>query len=272
MRRFFTVLSVCMALVLFAGGQGHAAFSVAAWNLESGDSDERFLATQIEAWKGFDVWGFSEVREGSVLEILGASLNAANPGANYMGIIGTTGRADKLGIVFSSKTLECLGSWQLHEVNVGGTLRAPLVAQFRELATGEEFLFVVNHFYRGRASEEKRRDQQSSIMREWARRQQLPVIAVGDYNFDCQVERMGQCNNSFNVLTEGDVLQWAVPENPIRTQCNRRYNSILDFIFVSKDAVEWVGQSVILNAAREACDDNATKADHRPVAAQFLTQ
>lgn len=41
---------------------------------------------------------------------------------------------------------------------------------------------MVNHLYRGSASG---RHTQSKKLNQWARSQDVPVIAVGDYNFDC---------------------------------------------------------------------------------------
>lgn len=267
------ILVLCLALILAYPALGNASFSCGAWNLESGDSDENFLAQQIIQWRGVDVWGFSEVRDERVLETIGSSLNTARPDAAFMGVLGTTGGRDqdRLGIIFSSKIFECKGAWELHALNLGGTLRAPLVAQLKEAATGREFLFVANHLYRGKSGEEPRRDEQARLLREWAKSQALPVIMVGDYNFDCQVDGAGQCNNAYRVLTEGGFLRWAKPENPMRTQCNRRYNAILDFVFVSRDATGWVRGSRILAPEKTACDDNASRSDHRPILVDFAT-
>jgi endonuclease/exonuclease/phosphatase family metal-dependent hydrolase len=262
--------TTAVALALGLSGQARA-FSCAAWNLESGDSEDSFLAEQIREWRTIDVWGLSEVRDERTLEALGNSLNGARPEAAFRGVMGTTGGQDRLGIIFSSQTFECKGAWELHDINLGGSLRAPLVAQLREIATGREFLFVANHLYRGKSGEEPRRDEQARLLREWAKAQPLPVIAVGDFNFDCQVEGMGQCNNAYRVLAEGGFLRWAQPENPMRTQCNRRYNAILDFVFVSRDAVRWVSRSLILGSEESFCDDDASRSDHRPVAVEFAT-
>jgi len=271
-RNFLRFLGLGLALVVLTNASAQADFVCGAWNLESGDSDEQFLAKQIRQWPEVAIWGFSEVRDGRVLETLGAGLNDSSPNAQFMGILGTTGNADRLGIVFASSIFDCQGSWELDEINVGGTVRAPLVALMRERATGKDFLFVVNHFYRGKSFDEPRREQQSLLLSRWAADQDRPVIAVGDFNFDCDVDHMGQCNRSFNVLLENGVFKWAVPKNPMRTQCNRRYNSILDFVFVTGQAKSWLDESWILNTGQAACEDDAQKTDHRPVIANFNTE
>lgn len=269
MKKYIAPLFLVVALIF--PFSAHADFYVGGWNLESGDSDEEYLAQEVQKWPGIGVWGFSEVRDEAVLVKMRAGLNEANSRANFTGAIGTTGRGDRLAILFDQNLFTHIAFYELQEINVGGTLRAPLVGHLRENATGQEFLFVVNHFYRGKGSEEARRDKQSALFRAWIEQQTLPVIAVGDYNFDCELPELNHCNNSFNVLTTGGVVSWVRPENPIRTQCNRRFNSILDFVFVNNQAGAWSAGSWVLNPEYEACDDNAQKTDHRPVAGMFVT-
>lgn len=265
--QFFTGCLVVLCLVTTA----KADFIVGAWNLESGDSDPAFLAAEVKKWPGYAVWGFSEVAGKSVLTRMIAALNEANSGANFNALLGTTGRADKLGIVFEQQTLELMKAYELLKANIGGTLRAPLVAHFKEIATGKEFLFVVNHLYRGKKPNEPRRTAQSKILREWAAQQSIPVIAVGDYNFDCRLPGLTMCNSAFDEII-ADTFTWVVPSNPMRTQCNPHYPAaILDFVFVSGKAKAWSQGSWILNPEIEACRDDKTKSDHRPVAASFKT-
>jgi endonuclease/exonuclease/phosphatase family metal-dependent hydrolase len=58
------------------------------------------------------------------------------------------------------------------------------VAHFRLKPAGPELLFMVNHLYRGNADG---RHEQARLLNAWAREQTIPVIAVGDYNFDWDV-------------------------------------------------------------------------------------
>jgi hypothetical protein len=46
--------------------------------------------------------------------------------------------------------------YELSDINVGGTVRAPLVGRMRERSTDQEFLFVVNHLWRSEAGEPTR--------------------------------------------------------------------------------------------------------------------
>ena len=247
-----------------------ASFYGGAWNLESGDSDPTYLSEQIRQWATISVWGFSEVENQNVLTLLCNSLNDQNSSSRFVGILGSTGRTDRLGVVFDQARFAYVTAYELPETNLGNTLRASLVVQLRELATGEEFLFVANHLYRGKSSNETRRDLQAAALREWAAAQTLPVIAVGDFNLDCDADNLAQCNNSYRVLTHSNVFTWVVPEDPIKTQCSR-YNSILDFVFVTSAARGWASSSFILNRDADACRDNDRKSDHRPIGAFFNT-
>lgn len=270
MKKTYVFALFLLLFVCTAPSVGRADFYAGTWNLESGDSDSMFLAKQIEQWSTIDLWGFSEVQNAKALETVCKGMARSRPGSRIAYVLGNTGRADRLAIVYDENVFQYFGSIELNNVNVGGTLRAPLVAKFQERATGVTFLFVTNHFYRGKSSEEARRNEQSRRLREWAASQDLPVISVGDYNFDCDVED-GKCNSAFYDLVKGDTFSWVKPQNPMRTQCNRRYNSILDFIFSSGIAQGWAAESVILNDHRAACDDNKQKSDHRPVVAVFST-
>lgn len=264
------VISALLSLALAL--PANADFNVATWNLESGDSQVEYLAKEIQKWAGIGLWGFSEVQNEQMLVAMSKSLNQANVAAKFAAILGTTGGADRLAIAFDQNKFQILHSWEIEEVNVGRTLRAPLVGHLQELATGKEFLFVVNHFYRGRSNDEKRRQEQAIRLREWGKKQTLPIVSVGDFNFDCKLPELEICNPAYGEMVADDVFAWLFPKNPMKTQCSQRYNSILDFVFVTGEAKSWAKESWILNVREEACMDNKYKSDHRPVMAVFATR
>jgi len=84
------------------------------------------------------------------------------------------------------------------DINVGGNVRAPLVAQLRLKPAGPEFLFMVNHLYR---SNTEWRHEQARLLNAWARSQTLPVIAVGDYNFDWDVSNGDTCMTAATICS-----------------------------------------------------------------------
>ncbi len=75
--------------------------------------------------------------------------------------------------------------------------------------------FMVEHPYRSRAN---RRHEQSELLNEWAQDQALPVIAVGDYNYNWDVPDGDTDHDaSFDFLTADDVFTWVRPPTLIAT-------------------------------------------------------
>jgi hypothetical protein len=98
----------------------------------------------------------------------------------------------------------------------------------------------------------------------------LPVIAVGDYNFDFDVPS-GPGNSAFNLLMQGNVFQWIRPSTLVATQYSDNddddendHNSVLDFVFVAKLPTSWQLTSEILVKAGDFPDNDETS-DHRPL-------
>jgi len=173
-----------------------------------------------------------------------------------------------MAIVFNREKLDLLETRELHYLNIGGRVRAPLIAKFQVHGSDTKFFFVVNHLYR---SSEAGREAQSIGLNKWAKGETLPIIAVGDFNYDWEVNG-GDTNHDdgYDRLTDGDVFKWVRPATLVRTQTNTRYNSVLDFVFVAHDAKNWSGESRILkNFDCTGPTDDLQKTDHFPVIAKF---
>ncbi len=167
-------------------------------------------------------------------------------------------------LLFNTDKLEKVGDhMELHDINPGGNVRSPLVTRLRSKSTGEEFFVMVNHLYRKRAD---RRREQAKKLNEWARAQVLPVIAVGDYNFDWRSDT--DHGEGLTLLTQDDVFEWLKPSNaPLPTQCHPVYKSILDFVFVSGAAQDWTASAKTLFPEASYCVQSNKTSDHRPVEA-----
>lgn len=244
---------------------------VVSWNVESGDANPTVLAQRIRAFQGVDLWGLSEV-EGNTW--MNAFEPAAEDGesADFRRILGTTGGSDRLAILFNASRFDLVGQNELANININGSFRAPLVAHLRNRATGGEFLFMVNHLARGNAAA---RHQQGTLLNTWARQQTLPVVAVGDYNFDWDVPN-GDANHDtgFDNMTRDDVFAWTRPPAPLaRTQCSEGTGSsggsVLDFVFTAGAAQSWTGSSTIERETGDCPDPGTQRSDHRPVRAEF---
>lgn len=237
------------------------SLKVMSWNLESGDSDLAWLTERMRDFQGVDIWGLSEVQNTATANSLRLAAQH-NENGTFRRWVGTTGGTDRLVVIYNNSRLELMGTEELEDINIEDKVRAPLVAEFRVRSNGRRFLFMVNHLYRGSA---EGRHEQSRLLNEWAQGQELPVIAVGDYNYDWNVNS-GNHDDGYDLLTEGNVFRWVRPPTLVRTQCS--YNSVLDFVFTAGAAQGWQASSEI-KARNDDCPDDGEKSDHRPVEATF---
>ncbi|HYO15453.1 MAG TPA: endonuclease/exonuclease/phosphatase family protein [Thermoanaerobaculia bacterium] len=261
LRRF-----ILIPFLALAAGQAVAAdLTVAGFNVESGAANAPVIAEQIGPLRDIDLWGFSEVKNTSEGQIL-AEGAADGESGTFESILGTTGGQDRLLIVYNSDRLDLIQTGEIHELNIGGNVRAPLWAQFRLKPSGPEFIFVVNHLYRGNTAG---RHAQAQGLNQWARTRTVPVIATGDYNFDWHFQT-GDTNHDqgYDLMTAGEVFKWVRPTTLVPTNCSF-HQSVLDFVFVSGAAQSWEGEGEILFAQHTYCPDSTSTSDHRPVLARF---
>lgn len=241
---------------------------VIGFNTESGGSDPDVVASEVIAdMRGESLWGFAEVEGTPAAEAYVAA--AADPGGEeaWDHVLGTTGYEDRLVLAWDDARLSLESSEELSDINVGGTARAPLVGRMRDRATDLEFLFVVNHLWR---TDEPKRHEQAELLNAWGRAQSLPVVMVGDYNFDWDVQS-GDHDAGYDLLTDGGVFSWVKPDPLLSTQCSGFYDSVLDFVFVGGDARSWTADSDVLRPDDTYCagSHQETWSDHRPVRGTF---
>ena len=251
----------CVVLLLSAAGRAET-IKVISWNVESGGADPVEIAKRVRRLQAAhkpDVWGFSEVQDDAWAEKFEKAAEQASS-ADFKRIVGTTGRSDLLAIVYNAERLEFLGHQELHRVNLGGFSRAPLVAAFKVKKTGRRFLFMVNHLYRSKAD---RRHDQATLLNRWATQQKLPIIAVGDYNFDWKWDYK---DRGLDNMTAGGVFTWIRPTRIVSTQ-DSALGAILDFVFISgRDTWTWKTTSEIIVERGDFPDTKQTP-DHRPLTA-----
>ncbi len=241
--------------------------TVIGYNVESGGAKAEIVARRIAEIDGCDLWGLSEVEGDNWVKLFEqAAAMGEGEGADFDYVLGTTGNADRLAVVYDAKRFEHIETIELSEMNILGRVRAPLVVRLKDRANDMEFLFMVNHLYRSKADG---RLQQARLLNAWAQKQTLPIVAVGDYNFDWDVE-VGNADHDagYDALTANDAFVWVRPEMLIKSQCSPKYNSVLDFVFLAGPAKEWPATSEILVEEGDCADDpNRERSDHRPVIA-----
>lgn len=244
---------------------------VMSWNVESGDNEAATIAQHLEDFEGYDLFGLTEVNQANAVTYADAAKvgegakNSTNP--NFRHVMSDTGSGDRMVIIWDNKRLEKIGNPQeLHDLNdPNRNHRSPFVARFKLRGTNTEFLFMVNHLARGNAD---LRQRQATGLKTWAEQQTLPVIAVGDYNFDYSIDE-GQGNPAMENMLEGDVWKWVRPPRLSQTQFSSRFHSVLDFIFIANKPDAWDVESTILTQGFPPMD-NDQRSDHRPVEAHIL--
>lgn len=236
---------------------------ILGWNVESGDNNPSTIARQLQLFEGFDLAGLSEVDEANA-ERYAAALEygegAYGQEQHFDYAQGTTGRSDRLMLLWDNARFEKIGeAVEIDSLNQGNH-RAPLYVRLKLKDTDVEFLFMVNHLARGNA---ELRQRQAEGLAAWSKQQSLPIIAVGDYNFDYNIDD-GVGNKAFDIFMRDNAFRWIQPEPLIKTSLHPKYNGILDFIFLAHKPENWRVGSKILFEERTRPDDYETS-DHRPV-------
>ncbi len=267
------IASALLALIILTSSQGSAQvrLKVLGWNVEARGSSSSAIAELLKKFEGFDIVGLCEVRPGDFGRFRsavawGEGANNQDPSFRY--IPGSTGgEVFRLLIVYDTRRLRLIGDPQeLHHINADDRgHRSPLVARFKLEDTGDEFLFMVNHL--ARRDKDLRREQGTKL-RDWARDQDLPVIAVGDYNFDYSIDN-GKGNKSMRNMLRGNAWVWIRPEELHQTQLASNYYNVLDFVFIANRPTHWKLASKILHHGFPFADTDETS-DHRPVQCRIL--
>lgn len=260
--------------LVFAGAiglgvaQADEEIRVVSWNVESGGAQGSKVAKRIKAMDGIDLWGLSEVEPEwkSIFETAAEDGESGDFKPFMTSISGT----DQFLILFDKDQFEEVEHFEInwqdrYWFKSSMNPRPALVVRLRHKTTDLEFFFMVNHLYRGNGVDPRRLDQ-AKRLNEWAGGQALPVIAVGDYNFDWDLDLGQQQHNQqkgFGDLTACDRFSWLKPESLVKTQ-DSSFNSILDFIFLANATDKIQGESQIIVETGDFPDSTKTS-DHRPV-------
>ncbi len=244
--------------------------TVVSYNTESGGANPTAIAAAMQQIGAHDIWGLSEVNSGWVPTLENAA-EQVDGNQDYQAVLGTTAGSDRLLVLFKTSRFDLIDTMELHRINPMSAVRSPLVVHLRLKPSGPDFLFMVNHLYRGR---ENLRRLQARLLNRWGSDQSLPIIAVGDYNFDYSVgdgdaKDDWPRDEAFDLMTQDGVFSWIRPDQLIKTH-DSNFNSVLDFIFLGGDSWEWKAKSTIIVRPGDFPDDSTTS-DHRPVRAEIET-
>ena len=247
---------------------------IVTWNVESGGNDPAEIAQQLVELGRYDIYALQEVHPRNSQRYADAIRDDISKSFRFL--LSNTGRSDRLMIIFDSDRLELQAVSELfhheeHRLN-DWRHRSPLVAEFVDSAADVHFSFVTVHLARGNAD---LRTEQATGLREWAKDQQRPVIAAGDFNFDYHFPT-SKGNPAFDCFCEGGVCKWLKPDELIDTNwsdsdgdgADNYSDSMLDFAFAAGEARAWKAECRVVVRSGDFPDDDRSS-DHRPVAVSF---
>ncbi|MFK7767101.1 MAG: endonuclease/exonuclease/phosphatase family protein [Mariniblastus sp.] len=243
-----------------------AAYKIFSWNVESNGAEAKTICQQLKQLNMADKYDIV-----ALTEVLPADLSKFRSalGTHYKYIYSKSGNNDKMQLLYNENKFEKVRQIDLNEINISQRYRAPMALHLKDRTSDVEFMVMVNHLARGKA---KIRQQQATMLVEWARDQTLPIFAVGDYNFDFVFETE-KGNPAFVNFLKDNIWRWVKPtefidtnwyDNPEEPDGKDDYpGSMLDFAFVAGPAKEWDSTCNVI--VREGdFPDNEKTSDHRP--------
>ena len=270
-RSVLTIAGALLCLTTASAEEYRAIF----WNLESGDSDAKTLATQVVAKGEVDFWGFSEVQNQAVVDTIEQALEKANPTSDYISKLSEDGAGDRLAILYRSDRLTAVpysgtaavddiggNFFEVDSINVGGTIRPALAVQLTA-ETGDVVVVLVNHWKC--CGDEERRKLQAIQMNAFAiQTPGIPIVAGGDFNIPLNSGSSTQ--EAFVQLSH--IWEYRQPQPDAGTHHG---GSVLDAVFVTNRVPGWESSATILErdgnspATTRTFSDNASQTDHRPL-------
>jgi hypothetical protein len=241
-------------------------FTAVSWNVDSEGADPHMTALRISEFKDVDLWGLCEVRDDHWARLFEQAACGVEPG-RFVCILSPTGGSDRSCILYDTTKFDCLGWFEYtwaglpwYRLELG--LRPGLVAHLRCRTGGQEFYFMVNRLCGTPA------DKQAATLKEWASQQEIPVLAVGTYDFEYapQLDLSTTERRGYPILTGGGVFQWLMPENPVQTVWRGDIAAIDDFVLLADGKHRLTGRTQVIVEPNDFPDSELTP-NHRPVRA-----
>ncbi len=116
-----------------------------------------------------------------------------------------------------------------------------------------------NHFQRN----EDFNTCQATFLHAWGRTKRLPMIVLGDFNFDLNVST-GRHRPGLDEMQKDGVFAWVKPENFQPTHCGS-HKSHLDFVFLGGDVATWQSTTKILFTNDASYCSTPAESDHFPL-------
>lgn len=279
MRNVHRILFSAAALISLCAISVHAKeLRIVSWDVESDDNDAVVIARQLTSLGDYDLYGLTSVAPKEVNRYRAAIRKST--GRNFRSVIGETGGSQRIAALYDADRFELAADLELHAYaekalnDAKSQHRSPLILKLQDRETRRDdeqpvaFYFVVNHFARKNA---ELRRQQAVGLRLWGQDQSLPIVGVGNYNFDFDIKTL-RGNRSFDLFMIDYVWYWVRPEKFVDTQWadadndgkDDYPNSCQEFGLVVGSAQLWSSKARVIVREGDFPDDSKTS-DHRPV-------
>ncbi|MER9254540.1 hypothetical protein NKI59_22520 [Mesorhizobium sp. M0598] len=262
-----------------------ADLTVATFNTESDtDTQPAKVAISIGEIGAFDILALQEVESAQALKAYAEA--AAAQGGRWRYIVSESGvnsdrESDFLGIVYRTDKFRQLKTTEIHFIrsrpdgSVYGepdwSLRGALLLRLQDIATGAEFQIATVHLKC--CNEPGVRAHQAALLAvEIVHDSEIPTILLGDTNIPIEPGKEGPEGShadAFNNLTSGANLVWVKPHNPIKTQCDPSFNSMLDQVYAPTSLAKGATAEIKFPDASYCDKDAQGFSDHRPIVAVF---
>jgi len=260
--------------------------TIATFNTESdSDTEPAKVATSIAAIGHFDILALQEVESTQALKKY-ADAAATSHGGRWRYVVSESGtnsshESDLLGIVYRTDRFRQIKTTEVHSIRSrpGGSaygepdwsLRGALLLRLLDTTSGAEFQIATVHL---KCCDEPgvRAHQAALLATEILDDPDIPTILLGDTNIPIEPGSEGAdgANTAaFNSLTSGSNLVWLKPRNPIKTQCDPNFNSMLDQVYAPPSLSSSATTEIKFPEASYCDKDTLGFSDHRPVVAVF---
>jgi endonuclease/exonuclease/phosphatase family metal-dependent hydrolase len=279
-------LVITLLSFLLIGAAQAADIRIATFNTESDDDTQPAkVAETIGKLPNVDIWALQEVEGEDALKLYLAAAKGTSP-ASWRSVISESGvntdrQSDRLGILYRIDIFRQLETVEFHAIRSRSDgskygkpdwrLRAALLLRLIHIPSKQEFYVGTVHL---KCCEEgdAQRTHQAGLLAQWIRKQDVPVILLGDTNIPIEpgTTAAGVTFPAFRKLVDDGGLIWVEPSNPIKTQCDDTFNSMLDQVYHTATLPVTAVTAEIQFPLPSYCKQDVLGfSDHRPIVATF---
>jgi len=278
--------AVILLTALFVSTAHAADIRIATFNTESDDDTQPGrVAETIGQVTNVDIWVLQEVESTEAIGLYRDAARGMRP-EQWRYIISESGvntdrQSDHLGILYRTDIFRQLETVEFHAIRsredgskYGRTdwrLRGALFLRLQHIPSRQEFYVGTVHLKCcGEGADQ--RTHQASLLANWIKKQDVPVILLGDTNIPIEPDAVEAqiTTPAFRKLIDDGGLTWLKPSNPTKTQCDPQFNSMLDQVYRTRNIpVESETAEILFTTAAYCERDTQGYSDHRPVVATF---